>query len=297
MSQQMLDVIILTYNHQNWIEQAINSVLLQDCTNIDTIFVADDASTDNTPNIVINIAEKSQRKIKLIRREQNLGINKNYFDAVNHCQSEYVAFLEGDDYWCNPSKISQQLRILKDNPDYIACVHPVQVIDAFDRNLDENLPNMDVSNLSIFDPYLIMPIYPPGFHTGSLVVKTDIIRQCYHSEFDASPAKDMAVHYLLTQMGVIGYIPHNLGVYRRLEKSAFNIISTLKRISLEIQTHLRLHPHLHGKLADFHSKILDNHLRLWNEYSTHPDYISELPDMIKWIDDTNDQILIDFLLG
>lgn len=285
----MIDVVILCYNHSKWIAKAISSVLSQKDVNLGTIIIADDASTDDSIKTIESVLNN---KVKILTREKNLGINLNYFDALNYCQSKYVAFLEGDDYWSDPNKITKQLEILENNPDFIACSHPVQVIDQYGNKINETLPNIDVRNMPIFDPYYTMPIYPPGFHTGSLVVKTDIIRQCYRPEFDTSPAKDMAVHYLLCQMGQIGFIPECLGVYRRLEKSAFNKIEMLNRIAMEVRTHVNLHPMLNGKLAEFHEQILANHTRIWQNFCAHDDYKSELPSMIEWIYATNDQNFI-----
>ncbi|MDI9407916.1 MAG: glycosyltransferase [Candidatus Pacebacteria bacterium] len=292
----MIDVVILTYNQERWIDQAINSVLNQRTTAINRIIVADDASKDRTADIVQNIADQHHGKIHLLAQKTNLGINRNYFTAIQHCQSPWVAFLEGDDYWSDADKIALQLQSLSENPTQIASVHPVQVVDELNQNLNEALPPCRFGGQKILDPYPILSIYPPVFHTGSLVVKTEVIRQCDRTEFDFSPAKDMAIHYLLLQMGEIGVIPSSLGVYRLLQNSAFNSISLLKKTAIEILTHLRLHPLLHGELKAFHKQRIALYFKYWAHISAEPSLTHQLPAAMEWIIQTNDEEFIQSMI-
>lgn len=116
-----ISVIIGTYNHKNFIENAINGVLNQ---NIDVkyeIIIADDCSTDGTKNIIEDYALKYPDKIVKIIQNKNIGIGKNYFEAYSKVRGKYVAICDGDDCWIDINKLKKQYEFLKNNADYAVC--------------------------------------------------------------------------------------------------------------------------------------------------------------------------------
>ena len=120
-----VSVMIVTYNQQNLIRETIDSVLLQDYDNLE-IVVADDASTDDTPNILQDYATKFPGKFVLVLNERNRGITGNCNSALNACSGELVAVLGGDDVLL-PGKISAQVKVFVENPDVSLCYHAVEV--------------------------------------------------------------------------------------------------------------------------------------------------------------------------
>jgi glycosyltransferase involved in cell wall biosynthesis len=113
-----ISVLLLTYNHEKYISQAINSVLNQ-ITNFGyEILIGDDCSTDKTSEIVEEFAEKNQAKIKLIRSKENVGSIQNEKRLFEAAKGKYIAFLEGDDFWTDPYKLQKQFDFLESNPEY-----------------------------------------------------------------------------------------------------------------------------------------------------------------------------------
>ncbi len=99
MAKQFASVLIDTYNHERFIEQAIVSVLEQDFPATDReIVVVDDGSTDRTPEIV----RKFEPRVRLLRKE-NGGQASAFNAGIPECQGEIIAFLDGDDWWA-PNK-------------------------------------------------------------------------------------------------------------------------------------------------------------------------------------------------
>ncbi len=116
----MVDVIMLTYNQEKYISKAIESVLNQ---NVELrLIIGEDCSTDNTKEICRMYKRKFSDKIVLLESEFNIGLVKNYVRCFNYSTSDFIAILEGDDYWIDNFKLSKQINILKDNPD-IGLVH------------------------------------------------------------------------------------------------------------------------------------------------------------------------------
>lgn len=90
---------MITYNHEKFISQAIESVLMKK-TNFDyELVIGEDCSTDRTRKICIDYRKEYPDKIKLLLRESSLGIHRNFVDTLKECTGEYIVLLEGDDYW------------------------------------------------------------------------------------------------------------------------------------------------------------------------------------------------------
>lgn len=130
-SQKEVDVsiIMLTYNHEKYIAQAIESVLAQETSLRYELIIGDDASTDRTPEIVREYAERYPDIIRAVLREKNLGANRNNFELVPMQRGRYCASLEGDDFWIDPHKMQKQYDFLEVHSEYIGCCGKCLVVD------------------------------------------------------------------------------------------------------------------------------------------------------------------------
>ena len=115
-----VSVCIITYNQAEYVRQTIDSVLSQNVDIPIEILIADDASTDGTPEILKEYKRKYPDLIRLILRKKNLGANKNAYQILVAAKGEYICGLEGDDYWIDNNYIQSQAEFLDDHPEYIA---------------------------------------------------------------------------------------------------------------------------------------------------------------------------------
>lgn len=121
----MKEIIIVsiccqTYNHKNYIEQALDSFLMQKTNFEFEILLRDDASIDGTKEICKTFADKYPDKINLLDYEKNqykLGISP-FRDNVKRARGKYIAICEGDDYWTDPLKLQKQVDFLEANEKY-----------------------------------------------------------------------------------------------------------------------------------------------------------------------------------
>jgi glycosyltransferase involved in cell wall biosynthesis len=103
----------VTYNHENYIRQALDALFGQIIDDTIEVVIADDASSDDTLAIIKTYAEKDPRfSFKYLDNVNNLGITKNYQRGFTACTGDYVAVLEGDDYWISPFKLQRQIEFL-----------------------------------------------------------------------------------------------------------------------------------------------------------------------------------------
>lgn len=133
-----VSVWMITYNHEKYIEQAVESVMMQDYPNLELV-IGEDYSTDRTREILLNLRDKYPDKIKLILHKENVGMIKNEIITRNECDGEYIAYLDGDDYWIDPQKISKQYDFLSKNSEYIMCFHQTKVINESTLSFPEYL--------------------------------------------------------------------------------------------------------------------------------------------------------------
>ena len=151
-----ISIITLTYGHENYIKQAIESVLMQ-IGDFDMEFIiANDNSPDNTDTIIRNIIttdSKAASMIQYTKHSTNLGAIANFIWALKQCQGEYIALCEGDDYWTDPYKLQKQVDFLEANNDYVLTHHDTAVVDENNNLLKESklplLYRKDFSNAEL----------------------------------------------------------------------------------------------------------------------------------------------------
>ncbi len=124
-----LSVLFITYNHEDYIRQALDSVLMQKCSFEFEIVVGEDCSTDSTRDILREYDRKYPGRFNLLFREKNFGRpTMNVYDTGMHCTGDYIAFLEGDDYWTDENKLQKQVDFLDRHPMHMGCTHTCMVV-------------------------------------------------------------------------------------------------------------------------------------------------------------------------
>jgi len=128
MEDSKVSVLIPSYNQENVIEQTVMSALTQDYDNLEVI-VSDDASLDQTPQILREIQTKYPERLKIFLHETNLGVTKNHTRGLLECHGDFIAFQDGDDLFL-PGKIKKQVEFMLNHPDCTISSHDVDVFDS-----------------------------------------------------------------------------------------------------------------------------------------------------------------------
>src|SRR5262249_32985339 len=122
-----VSVLVLAYNHERFIGHTLESVLSQQVGFDWEVVIGEDCSTDGTAAVVRRYANRHPERIRVLPRERNLGMHRNFADTWAACRGQYIAILEGDDYWTSPTKLSRQAAFLDARPDYTECFTDVEV--------------------------------------------------------------------------------------------------------------------------------------------------------------------------
>ena len=169
----MIAVCITTYNHEPYIAKAIESVIAQQCDEPLRIYIADDASTDNTELVCRSFAAKDKR-IVYIRREANLGIVQNTISLYHQVIKDgcgYIAMLDGDDYWTDTHKTQLQLDFLRSHPD-CGFVHTASFVDCngiITKEVPYSIPTGDISHT--------YGVHGAGQTNATVLFRTSLLRE------------------------------------------------------------------------------------------------------------------------
>lgn len=133
-----LSVIFITYNHAQFVEKALMSVINQKTDFPFEVVVGDDCSTDGTQDILKRIASEHP-EVKLNLRSVNTGGRPtlNVYETTKKCTGKYLAYLEGDDWWTDDCKLQKQVDFLDNHPEYMACTHSMKMVDENDADITD----------------------------------------------------------------------------------------------------------------------------------------------------------------
>jgi glycosyltransferase involved in cell wall biosynthesis len=201
-------VFMISYNHERYIAPAIQSVFAQRCSFPIEIVLGDDCSTDRTLAIARKLALDAPVPVKILAREQNLGMMRNATETYAACAGEYVAFLEGDDFWTDSSKLQRQLELLESNPSASMCVHATSYVAHSGRSLPTPWPRPAPSEFAVEHFLKLNPV-----HTSSMLVRRSMlpILPTYLSQLKLG---DWPICILLALQGACLVIDEQMSSYR-----------------------------------------------------------------------------------
>jgi len=203
-----VSVATTTYNQGRYIAEAVNSVLMQECDFDFEYIIADDASTDDTPRILKELQSQYPGKIRLVLRDENIGAQRNLGDILLRCTGEYVALLDGDDYWTSPHKLQKQVDFMEAHPGCALSFHDVSCIDAGGQCLQVDPVVVESERLSVED------ILKGNFISACAVMYRWGLVPSLPEWWYERWIGDWPLHVLHAQFGWIGHIPEVMAAYR-----------------------------------------------------------------------------------
>lgn len=209
MSNIKVSVCVLSYNHEQYLRDCLEGIVMQKTTFPIEAWVHDDASTDSSQEIIKEYQQRYPDIIKPILQTENQYSKKQGSILQNflypHCAGEYIALCEGDDYWIDPYKLQKQVDFLDAHRDYVACVHNAIVTSGGSSSLFALVSPQST------DWQLEQILSRWSIPTASL-----IFRSKNQSRFEKMyPNGDYALEIWLLAKGKIRYSPLPMSVYRR----------------------------------------------------------------------------------
>ncbi len=213
----IVDIIMMAYNHEDYIRQALESIFCQQTRFSYKIIVGEDGSTDRTRDILLEYYNKYPEKMELILWKKNAGMLENELEVLRRCRSKYVATLEGDDYWTSPFKLEKQIRFLEEHPEYIGTCHNIRCVNEEGALLHRDFQFFPVTEEHIYGKRQALKGQLAG-QSASLVHR-NMFRQWSEKEWDyykeAKVNGDVKIHSVLGILGNIYCFRDVMSDYRR----------------------------------------------------------------------------------
>jgi glycosyltransferase involved in cell wall biosynthesis len=210
MNKPLVSVVMITYGHETYIQQAVYSILQQEGHFDLEIIVCDDASPDGTHEIIAEIIKTHPKGhlISYFRHTKNIGFNRNFKYALNLASGQFVALCEGDDFWTNPKKLEIQINFLNSYPDYYFCMSLCELKDETTQKISKqdkyegiSFPHQ-ITFENFLNPYIL--------DTNTLVYRNNLnLKSVAQRGF-----KDIVLYALLLNEGKGVMLGEYLGCYR-----------------------------------------------------------------------------------
>ena len=233
--ENIISVVILTYNQQDTIGRAIDSVLMQKCHVPFEIIIGEDASTDNTRVICQEYAKKHPDIIRLFCNEQNKGITDNYFDCLLQCRGQYIADCAGDDFWIDPDKLEKEVSVMESHPNVTMVITNWQY---YDEQTQQTTPSRQQQHAPITPGRdllraIITQQNMSVFHLCTSLYRSDIFRKAYEEDTYMFRNKDlcsedMQIASAMAWHGDIAYLPDVTLNYSISDRSVSNVTDSEK---------------------------------------------------------------------
>jgi glycosyltransferase involved in cell wall biosynthesis len=210
----LVSIICFTFNHEPYIRDAINSLLMQETNFPFEIVIHDDASTDATASIAKSIADLYPNIVKLVAQKENQYSQGKKINVIafGFTIGKYIAFCDGDDYWTNPQKLQIQIDEMARHPECDISFHPAMCIDAEGRSPPREICKH--ANITCVMPAEEVILNGGGYMpTASLMVKRKVLEELPHW-FSQVPFGDYFIQCLASFNAGALYINNVMSVYR-----------------------------------------------------------------------------------
>lgn len=210
-----VSVSIATYNQAAFIGQAIQTVLNQQTDFAYEIIVGDDCSTDGTQQVILTYQARYPDIVRPLLHEKNLGGAGKYnaLSTFAIARGQYIATMDGDDYWTSPHKLQKQVDFLESHADCSACFHNAQIIWEDGAYAPELVNGPDQKEISTIDD-LVGETEIWFMATSSVMFRNGLLTE-YPAWYHQSKSGDIPRYILLAKLGNIGYLPDVMSVYRK----------------------------------------------------------------------------------
>lgn len=255
--QPLVSVICFAFQQEAYIRDALDGFIAQQVDFPIEIIVHDDASTDNTAQIIREYAEAYPKLFKpILQTENQYSIERGRVTrlCIEAAKGKYVAICEGDDYWTDSGKLQAQVDFMESNPNFSACFH--NVMQRFDDG--SNTParpfrEYDKDTFTLEDTFATRAL----FHTCSLLCRKDAMT--YPQSSAKIRSGDMALFSIIATHGPLKLLSGNMGVYRKNKGGITNDEALVDYHNHRIELWKRLNAHFNGAYSERFNQLIAHH--------------------------------------
>jgi glycosyltransferase involved in cell wall biosynthesis len=231
MNSPTVSILMVTYNHEKYIRNAIEGVLIQKTKFPIELIIGEDHSTDSTREICKEYESKYREVIRILDSEKNIGGLPNFIKSLAECNGRYVALCEGDDYWTDPYKLQKQVDFLEYHKEYaLVCTNKKVLLgDAFfDDQKKVSKNSLEVEDLILSNPICVLTV----------MVETEVFKESVKKVYEHAKERnwqilDYPLWIYIAMSHKIGFLNDVTGVYRFLPESISHSLNPSKSLSFD----------------------------------------------------------------
>jgi glycosyltransferase involved in cell wall biosynthesis len=212
MTGPQVSVLLVTHNHEKFIDRTLASITSQAFDGAIEVVVADDSSTDETLTRIGEWAERVDFEVRILPPEERLGITRNYRRGFGACRGRYIAVLEGDDEWISVEKLQLQVDLLEKHPDLSMAASRVLLYD--DDTASSNvipLIGLDRMHVEVTSRQLAGTNWLATF--SCCMYRAEALQRLNPEIFETT-AYDWLINMAVTESGNAGLVPKVMTLYR-----------------------------------------------------------------------------------
>lgn len=272
-----VSVLVMTYNHEKFISQALESVAMQETNFEYEILISEDFSTDRTREIVLDFQKAYPEKARLLLSKQNIHSNEIVARGIRAARGQYIALLDGDDYWTSPHKLQKQADFLDNHPDCSLSFHDARIFHEAENRYGRNWTPPDQKEISTLED-----IWMGNFiATCSTMFRRGLIGEIPSWYNDFFPITDWPLHILNAECGKIGYIGEVMGVYRYHPGGLYSPFSETKKQQETLKFYRTMNKNLNYRYNKFVKVAISRYFFEWAEEYRHRGDFDKMKDCLK----------------
>ena len=212
----LVSVSCITYNHGKYLREALEGFLMQDCDFKYEILIHDDASTDDTPDIIREYEKKYPNIIKPILQRENQysrGI-RNISGVFNfpRASGKYIAMCEGDDFWTDPKKLKLQAEYMERHRECAMTLHSARILHSDGAYHASSMIRPYEGDRPVSAEEVISK--KSNYPTASLMIRTEYAKELPEYYFKC-PVGDIPLQIYMASRGTVYYFDRPMSVYRQ----------------------------------------------------------------------------------
>lgn len=244
-SPPKITVIVLTYNHENFIADCLEGILLQKGRFRIELIISDACSTDKTVEVIESYLDKFRKKrivVRLLKSREHIGPDENADRTRKYYSGDFLAFCDGDDYWIDPLKLSKQMEFLVTHPLCSFCFHDILKFNQKSQKYSPH-PSQQRLNKNILTTKDLILDYSIG-NASCCMYKAKFMQNIpnNYSYFD-----DWKFNIYFSQFGQTGHLNEIMSVYRQTNQGVWSGLSPSEQIENLLQEIDRFNNYLEFK--------------------------------------------------
>ncbi|AXV15129.1 hypothetical protein CYG48_05090 [Neorhizobium sp. SOG26] len=252
--QFTVTTIIPAYNHQDFIEAAVQSALDQRGDFKHEIIVCSDGSTDATPTLVAKLRKEHGSIIRNLSTSKNEGISETFRRCISAATGDFIAVLEGDDVWTDELKLQKQLTFLRENDDCSMVFSKILVkrLPGGEQSFLDRQTKLNKNKLT-GDDFLADPSMNLIANFSSCMFRANGLKKAPKRLFE-NRFNEIALAFYLETLGKIGFINEPMSVYHQHEKGVWTGSTREQQLRSGIETREMVldvaHPRYRARILD-----------------------------------------------